>query len=89
MAKSTENEYPAEATIGDQWRRGKIANSLSFSAAELHRRISQVASEHYVCREKVHGHDLDDWLAAERKVNALTEPELRLKMMEQTHGKEI
>ena len=37
MAKSTENEYPAEATIGDQWRRRKIANSRSFSAAELHR----------------------------------------------------
>jgi len=79
MARSTENEYPAEATIGDQWRRGKIANSRSFSAAELHRRISQVAYKHYLCRGKVHGHDLDDWLAAECKVNALTGPELRLK----------
>lgn len=89
MAKSTENEYPAEATIGDQWRRAQIANSLSFSAAELHRRISQVAYEHYLCRGKVHGHDLDDWLAAERKVNAFTEPDLRLKVRVQTHGKEI
>jgi Protein of unknown function (DUF2934) len=70
MAKSTENEYPAEATIGDQWRRGKIANRLSFSGAELHRRISQVAYEHYLRRGKVHGHDLDDWVAAERKVKA-------------------
>ena len=89
MAKSTENEYPAEATIGDQWRRGKIASSRSFSAAELHRRISQVAYEHYLCRGKVDGHDLDDWLAAECKVNAFTQPELRLKVGVQTHGKEI
>lgn len=33
IAKSNEIEYPAEATVGDQWQRGEIGNSLSLSQA--------------------------------------------------------
>lgn len=66
-----EVEYPPEATIGDQWLRGfkrqsqkSLAQSLS--SADLHRRISKLAYELYLGRGRAHGHDLDDWFAAER-----------------------
>jgi Protein of unknown function (DUF2934) len=36
--------------------------------ADLHRRIAQVAYEFYLQRGKLYGHDLDDWLEAERIV---------------------
>ena len=70
MADSIDREYPAEATIGDQWRRGEAGKvgTPSLPPAELHQHILQLAYESYLRRGKVHGYDLDDWLAAERKV---------------------
>jgi hypothetical protein len=75
MPNSNNNkvDYPTEATVGDQWLRGfeipsqeLLAQSLS--SADLHRRISKVAYKLYLGRGRVHGHDLDDWFAAERIV---------------------
>lgn len=73
MPNSNDIEYPTEATVGNQCLRGfehqsqeLVTQELSF--ADLHRRISKVAYEFYLTRGRVHGHDLDDWLAAERIV---------------------
>lgn len=94
MENSIENEYPAEATVGDQWQRGeagKFEQALyvfSFSPAELHQCISQLAYQLYLCRGKLDGYDLDDWLAAERKVlHRFTD--IRLELGEQANGEEI
>lgn len=71
MVNSNEVEYPPEATIGDQWLRGEARESPgeltrpSLCPAELHQRVSQIAYELYLRRGKIHGRDLDDWLAAE------------------------
>ena len=72
-SNNNEVEYPTEATVGDQWLRGferqpqeLLAQSLT--SADLHRCISKVAYELYLRRGRVHGHDLDDWFAAERIV---------------------
>ena len=72
MANSNEVEYPSEATIGDQWRRGLVREEherldLSFTP-DLHRLISEAAYNLYLRRGKLHGHDLEDWLAAENIV---------------------
>jgi len=72
MANSNEVEYPNEATIGDQWRRGLAKEEqerlgLSF-VLDLHRLISEVAYDLYLRRGKLHGHDLEDWLTAESTV---------------------
>jgi hypothetical protein len=54
--RSTKNETtPAVSALSDE---------------ELHRRIAQTAYEHYLNRGQMHGHDLDDWLDAERLVAA-------------------
>ena len=71
MANTNEVDYPTEATIGDQWTRGLIREPQGpigkspVSLAELHRRISDVAYRLYLHRGKLHGHALEDWLAAE------------------------
>jgi hypothetical protein len=36
----------------------------------LHRRISELAYQHFLDRNRMHGHDLEDWLEAERLVLA-------------------
>jgi len=68
MANSNEVEYPSEATIGDQWQRGLREEherlGLSF-APDVHHLISEVAYDLYLRRGRLHGHDLEDWLAAE------------------------
>ena len=94
MDYSIDNEYPPEATVGDQWQRGEIENLAqaldlySISPAELHQRISQVAYQFYLRRGKVHGYDLDDWLMAEREVlNCFTD--IRLELGEPTNGEQI
>ncbi len=73
MPNSNDVEYPTEATIGNQRLRGferqpQELLAQAMSSAELHRRISKVAYELYLRRGRVHGHDLDDWLTAERIV---------------------
>ncbi|HEX9146938.1 MAG TPA: DUF2934 domain-containing protein, partial [Candidatus Binatia bacterium] len=70
---NNEVEYPTEATVGDQWLRSFEIHSeellaQSLSSADLHPRISKVAYDLYLNRGGVHGHDLDDWLVAERIV---------------------
>ena len=86
MENSIENEYPAEATVGDQGQRGELGVDIfSIRPASLHQRISQLAYQFYVCRGNVHGYDLDDWLAAERKVFIKT----RLELGDETNGTEI
>lgn len=73
MPNSNNIDYPTEATVGNQGLRSferqsqeLVRQELSF--VELHRRISEVAYEFYLRRGRAHGHDLDDWLAAERIV---------------------
>ena len=39
------------------------------SAEERYQRIAHTAYDMYLQRGEVHGHDLDDWLAAERLVD--------------------
>jgi hypothetical protein len=39
------------------------------SAEERHQRIADTAYDMYLQRGEAHGHDLDDWLAAERLVD--------------------
>jgi hypothetical protein len=72
VANTNEIEYPAEATVGDQWLRDASGQPQSDVTkpwrADLRRRIAQVAYEFYLRRGKGHGHDLDDWLAAETAV---------------------
>lgn len=73
MPNSNDVEYPTEATVGNQRLRGFEGQSQellaqSLSSANLHRRISKVAYELYLRRGRVHGHDLDDWFAAQRIV---------------------
>ena len=72
MPNSNDVEYPPEATIGNQRLRGFERQSqellAQLSSADLHRRIAKVAFELYLRRGRVHGHDLDDWFAAERIV---------------------
>jgi hypothetical protein len=36
----------------------------------LHQRIAERAYQRFVERERIHGHDLDDWLEAERLILA-------------------
>jgi hypothetical protein len=65
-------EYPPEDTLGDQWRRGasgewqKLLIDSSPTGASLRDRVSRLAYQFYLRRGKIPGHDLDDWLAAER-----------------------
>ena len=94
MEALIENEYPPEATVGDQWQRGEpgqfkhARDIFSRSPTELHKRIAQVAYQLYLCRGKAHGHDLDDWLAAERAIrNRFTE--IRQELGDEAYGKEI
>ena len=94
MENLIDNEYPPEATVGDQWQRGEIENRAealdlySISPAELHQHISRLAYQFYLCRGKIDGYDLDDWLMAERSVlNCFTD--IRLELGEPTNGEEI
>lgn len=48
----------------------KVVSEFSLSNDELRKRISEKAYELYQCRGCCHGHDLDDWLEAERLVSA-------------------
>jgi DUF2934 family protein len=70
-SNNSELEYPTEATAGDQRLRSFEVQSeeslaQSLCSADLHLHISKVPYEIYLRRGKVHGHDLDDWFAAER-----------------------
>ena len=47
----------------------KVVHEFSLSDDRLHQqRIAEKAHELYQCRGCCHGHDLDDWLEAERLV---------------------
>jgi hypothetical protein len=88
----SDDEYPPEATVGDQWQRGEtepLAESDLYSIfPALHQRISQLAYQFYLRRGKVDGYDLDDWLMAERAVlNRFAD--IRLELGEPTNGEEI
>jgi hypothetical protein len=87
------NEYPDEATIGDQRRRGKPEvcspgrDASVLSPSGLDRLISCLAYEIYLDRGKLHGHDLADWLAAEETVLSRLTRRARYRG-EPHHGKE-
>jgi hypothetical protein len=89
-----EDEYPAEATVGDQAQRENIEKLseafaiASLSPPQLRELISQVAYQLYLARGKADGHDVDDWLAAERFVLHPV-AEIRLELREQVNGEEI
>lgn len=70
-----EDDYPAEATVGDQSLRAasiafehRLQPTPPLSRGELRRRIARKAYELYVRRGRRDGYDLDDWLEAERIV---------------------
>lgn len=78
-ARASMFDYPPESTIGDQALRSpglparrKIFLSLRcvFEPARNRQRIAKKAYELYLERGKVHGHDVDDWLEAERIIAA-------------------
>jgi hypothetical protein len=72
MADSNDTEYPPEDTLGDQGLRGSalvltdLPAALQLSTAEWHNRVSRVAYGIYLARGKLPGHEIEDWLAAER-----------------------
>jgi hypothetical protein len=75
----SQSNYPEETTVGDQaFRERKAAYQTASSASTgtivdekgLHDRIAEKAYELYQKRGQVHGHDLDDWLEAERLILA-------------------
>jgi hypothetical protein len=72
MANSNEIEYPPEDTLGDQGLRGSplvLAGASApsqLSAAEWHKLVSRVAYGIYLSRGQSPGHEIEDWLAAER-----------------------
>jgi hypothetical protein len=74
LANSNENEYPPEDTLGDQSLRRSEPDVKELwtlsprEGAEWYDRVSRLAYELYVRRGRHPGHDLDDWLAAERIV---------------------
>lgn len=76
---SRKNDHPPELTVGDQGSRAakvvrrKRSRGSSRSApdlAEVQERIAKKAYELYMERGQMHGHDVDDWLEAERIVAA-------------------
>jgi hypothetical protein len=73
-ANSNENEYPPEDTLGDQSLRRSGADVKGLwtlsprDGAECYARVSRLAYELYLRRGGNPGHELDDWLAAERIV---------------------
>ena len=77
MVNAQEFDYPAEATIGDQWARGtteqhdKTLGRSQIRDVELHRCIARVAYQLYLRGGKQHGRHAEDWLAAENLVLSL------------------
>jgi hypothetical protein len=66
---SSEIEYSSDATIGNQkYRAGGISSAAepALSETPLRQRIAKNAYELYLRRGQIHGHDVDDWLEAER-----------------------
>ena len=60
MAKSTENEYPPEATIGDQWLRkdrGKIAEAVTIPSVSAARSKSVSRPVYHLSRRRRKFHD--------------------------------
>lgn len=56
-------------------KKGKASKTASstdptFDPQSLYQRIAECAYELFLKRDQVHGHDLDDWLEAERMVLA-------------------
>jgi hypothetical protein len=76
MAYLHKVNYPAEATLGDQRLRQTRATiprkaiQPPSSVPARRRKIALLAYELYLRRGKVHGHDVEDWLAAEAIVRS-------------------
>jgi hypothetical protein len=49
-------------------RKGKSSGASPIDPQELYQRIAERAYQHFIKRNRLHGHDLDDWLEAERAV---------------------
>lgn len=45
-----------------------LPRRATLTTKELHQRIAERAYERFQARGRIHGHDLEDWLAAERLV---------------------
>lgn len=68
---SSEIEYPTESTIGNQKYRAAETSSAAEPALRetpLRQRIAENAYDLYLRRGQIHGHDVDDWLEAERDI---------------------
>ena len=57
----------------------KVVSEFSLSDDQLRQRIATKAYELYECRGCCHGHDVEDWLEAERLVLAELEEKRRSK----------
>jgi hypothetical protein len=76
--EAEEDEYPQEATVGDQWLREPwkpfeqppLHRRYPISTTELYRRIAELAYQLFVRQGRRHGHDLDHWLEAEKLIRA-------------------
>ena len=55
-------------------------DSIPFLLEEVRDRIARRAYENFVDRGAVHGHDLDDWLEAERELILRPEAEVRVEL---------
>lgn len=79
---SSKTKHSNRSTLGDEavrageaLRRGVISSApkLTLNQEALHERIAKTAYELYLQRGQICGHDIDDWLEAERQVLAQLE----------------
>ena len=63
---------PRQPAVCDGAARGKAVKMQSLSAEERHRRIAEAAYFRAAARGFVDARQIEDWLAAEREVDALT-----------------
>jgi hypothetical protein len=75
--EADEDEYPQEATIGDQWLREPwrpfkqaLRQRRYMTSTELHSRIAELAYRLFVRQGRRHGHDLDHWIEAEKLIRS-------------------
>lgn len=75
--ETDEDEYPQEATIGDQWLREPwkpfkqaLHQPRYMTSTELHRRIAELAYQLFVRQGGRHGRHLDHWLEAEKLIRS-------------------
>jgi Protein of unknown function (DUF2934) len=73
MAKSTNRKIPSAVNpAADSSSRRSVAHNLSANVIEYD--IARRADELYLARDREDGHDVDDWLQAERELQGKEHP---------------